>query len=262
LSLVSALMPATFWGDHADKVEALGALALACVVAFLVDRALAKRGHRIAEAVMRGELSPEADTRLRFLRRLIYALIVLMGVAIVVETFLGVHNLARTLLTSGAILAAVVGFAARQTLANVIAGIMLAITQPLRVGDWVTFEDQYGVVEDVRLNYTFLRTSSDQRIVIPNERLAAGILSNDTLGSNAIGLEVAIWLQPEVDVDSAVKALADESGRDVLVAESTADGVRLSVSGEPVAPPDKARHESDLRQRCLRRLRNEGLQGA
>ena len=50
-------------------------------------------------------------------------------------------------------------------------GIMLAITQPLRVGDWVTFEDSYGVVEDVRLNFTVLRTPAEQRIVIP-ERAA------------------------------------------------------------------------------------------
>ena len=52
------------------------------------------------------------------------------------------------------LVAAIIGFAARQTLANAVAGIMLAITQPLRVGDWVTFEEQYGVVEDVRLNFT------------------------------------------------------------------------------------------------------------
>ena len=58
---------------------------------------------------------------------------------------------------------------------------MLAITQPIRVGDWVTFEGNYGVVEDVRLNYTILRTASEQRIVIPNEKLAGGVMKNDTL---------------------------------------------------------------------------------
>ena len=51
----------------------------------------------------------------------------------------------------------VVGFAARQTLANAIAGILLAITQPIRIGDLVTFEDETGEVEDVRLTYTYMR---------------------------------------------------------------------------------------------------------
>ena len=63
---------------------------------------------------------------------------------------------------------------------------MLAVTQPLRIGDWVSFEDAYGIVEDVRLNYTVLRTASEQRIVIPNERLAGGILRNDTLVVGAV----------------------------------------------------------------------------
>ena len=66
----------------------------------------------------------------------------------------GVDRLAARLLASGAIAAAIIGFAARQTLANFVAGIMLAVTQPLRIGDWVYFEDHYGVVEDIRLNYT------------------------------------------------------------------------------------------------------------
>jgi small-conductance mechanosensitive channel len=254
-------MVATFWDDHADKVEALGALAVACVVAFLLDRWLARRGHRIAAAVMRGELSPEVDTRLRFIRRLIYALIISVGVAIVIEEFLGVRNLARTVLTSGAILAAILGFAARQTLANVVAGIMLAVTQPLRVGDWVTFEGEYGVVEDVRLNYTFLRTPNDQRIVIPNERLAAGILLNDTLASNAVGLDVSLWLGHDADLDRALEVLQEESGRPVRVTESAAEGIRVGVSGDPVSPAEREGRESDLRKRCLQRLRAEGLIG-
>lgn len=252
-------MLATFWSDNADKVEAVGALLVACLVALAVDRWLARRGHRIAQAVMRGEVSPEVDTRLRFLRRLLYALIILVGVAIVVEEFLDVRNLAQTVLASSAILAAILGFAARQTLANVVAGIMLAITQPLRVGDWVTFEGEYGVVEDVRLNYTFLRTASEQRIVIPNERLAAGILRNDTLVVDQVVLEVDLWLGPDADLDRALATLKAESGRAATVTEAAREGIRVTVAGEPVAPADKAHRESDLRARCIRRLRAEGL---
>ena len=144
---------------------------------------------------MRGELSPETDTRLRFIRRLVYAVIILIGVAVALAQFDGINRLAASLLASGAIAAAILGFAARQTLANFVAGIMLAVTQPLRVGDWVFVEDQYGVVEDIRLNYTFLRTLGGQQIVIPNEKLASGILRNDTLGDGRrSALDVHLWL--------------------------------------------------------------------
>ena len=101
-------------------------------------------------------------------------MILLIGIAIALSGFTGISKLATSLLASGAIAAAIIGFAARQTLANFIAGIMLAITQPIRVGDWVTFEGNYGVVEDVSLNHTVLRTATEQRIVIPNEKLAGG----------------------------------------------------------------------------------------
>ena len=90
---------------------------------------------------------------------------------------------AATVLASGAITAAVVGFAARQTLANAMAGILLAVTQPIRIGDLVTFEGETGTVEDVGLTYTWLRTGADARLLVPNERLAGGILRNDSIRS-------------------------------------------------------------------------------
>jgi small-conductance mechanosensitive channel len=231
----------------------------AVLVAFLLDRVLSHRGERVAAAVMRGELSPETDTRLRFVRRLAYAVIILVGVAIALAQFDGVNRLAASLLASGAIAAAILGFAARQTLANFVAGIMLAVTQPLRVGDWVFFEDHYGVVEDIRLTYTFLRTLGGQQIVIPNERLASGILRNDTLGEGRVGLDVALWLPPTADVARAVAALQEETGQSVTVAESTVEGFRLAVGGDPVAPPERAPREAELRLRCLARLHAEGL---
>ena len=89
--------------------------------------------------------------------------------------------MATGILASSAVLGIVVGFAARQTLANAIAGILLAITQPIRIGDLVTFEDETGTVEDVRLTYTYLRSDDGRRIIIPNERLAQNTIENHTI---------------------------------------------------------------------------------
>jgi small-conductance mechanosensitive channel len=234
-------------------------IVVALVVAYVVDRMLARRGLMLAEAVSRGELSRETDTRLRFIRRLVYAVIVLLGVAVALAQFEGINRLAASLLASGAIAAAVVGFAARQTLANLIAGIMLAVTQPLRIGDWVFVEDQYGVVEDIRLTYTFLRTLGGQQIVIPNEKLASGILRNDTLGEGAVGLDVGIWLPATADAGRAVTVLREATGQAVTVAETSTDGVRLAVGGERCAPAERTAREAELRLRCLDQLRAEGL---
>jgi small-conductance mechanosensitive channel len=250
---------AGFWADNSHVATAILSVVLAVVVATVLDRSFARRGRSFAEAVTRGQMTPVLDTRLRFVRRLIYATIVGIGIAVALSQFTGLSKLATSVLASGAIAAAIIGFAARQTLANVVAGIMLAITQPLRVGDWVTFEEHYGVVEDVRLNYTVLRTPGEVRIVIPNERLAAGILRNDTLGSDRIALDVSVWLAPGGDLERALAVLREATDSDVTVAEVTADGIRIAIAGDPVPPPERGPRQAELRALCLARLRSEGL---
>ena len=83
--------------------------------AFLADRAVS---HWAAHA----HLNPAVDTRVRFIRRLITLGICLLGVLFALSEFEGLNKLAAGLLASGAIVAAILGFAARQTLANLIAG--------------------------------------------------------------------------------------------------------------------------------------------
>jgi small-conductance mechanosensitive channel len=234
-------------------------IAVALLAAFLLDRVLSRRSTEIADSVIPGGISAETGTRLRFFRRLVGAAIILLGVTIALSRVNGTDRLAASLLASGAIAAAVVGFAARQTLANLIAGLMLAVTQPLRVGDWVSFEEQYGVVEDIRLTYTFLHTLGGQSIVIPNEKLASGILRNDSFGDGVVSLDVHIWLAPGVDAARAVAVLHAATEQAVSVAEMTADGVRLSVGGERCPPPERVPREAELRLRCLELLHAEGL---
>jgi len=250
-----------WWAGNA-AIRAAAIFAFFVLLAFIFDRWFAARGRRIADRMLRGGMTQQADTRLRFVRRLIWLVLLVIGMFTALSQFAGLGRIAGSFLASGALVAAIVGFAARQTLANLVAGIMLAITQPLRVGDWVTVEEHYGVVEDVRLNFTVLRTFSEQRIVIPNERLASGILRNDTLESGEVGLDVTLWLPADADVPRALDVLREETGQSVTIAESAADGTRLAVGGERVAPPERARHEAELREQCVRRLRADGIMSA
>ena len=250
-----------WWADH-DWVRAVVIFAVFMVAAFVFDRWFAARGRRVAGRVLRDNLTHETDTRLRFVRRFVWLALIVFGTLAALSQFAGLGRIAGSLVASGVLVAAIVGFAARQTLGNLVAGIMLALTQPLRVGDWVTFEDNYGVVEDVRLNFTVLRTFSEQRIVIPNERLASGILRNDTLESGEVGLDVSLWLPADADVPRALDVLREETGQSVTIAESAPDGTRLAVGGERVAPPERARHEAELREQCVRRLRADGIMSA
>jgi small-conductance mechanosensitive channel len=219
----------------------------------VVDRLIKHRGHKVRHVLALDELDPVIDTRLRFVRRLVEATIAVIGIAVAISQFAALDRLATSILASGALAAAVIGFAARQTLANAVAGIFLAITQPLRIGDVVTFEGESGTVEDVRLTYTFLRTAGDARIVIPNERLAGGILRNDSIVSDTVALETAFWLPRDADAEAIVAAIErDLPAVRATVAEVAHEGIRLTLSGEPVAPAERARRESELRAAALR----------
>jgi small conductance mechanosensitive channel len=237
-------------------------LLAALVLVAVVHRAMRGRAQRFAEALAGPDLSPVVDTRLRFLRRVVEASIIVVGLALALAQFTSLDRLASTVLASSAIAAAVVGFAARQVLANAIAGVMLAITQPLRIGDLVTFEGETGTVEDVSLTYTWLRTGADARLIIPNERLAAGILRNDSIRSPVVALEVSLWLAPDADETEALAAVEKvQEVREARIAEVTDTGIRLQVAGPPVPPAERLAREAELRALALRALREAGCRG-
>jgi small conductance mechanosensitive channel len=245
-----------------DYITAGVILVAGFLLVAIVHRALRGRTRRLAEALGGPELSSVFDTRLRFLRRVIEAAIIVVALALAIGQFTSLDRLASTVLASSAIAAAVVGFAARQMLANAIAGVVLAVTQPLRIGDLVTFEGETGTVEDVTLTYTWLRTGADARLIIPNERLAAGILRNDSIRSPVIALEASVWLAPDVDETAALAAVeALEDYRSARIAEVTDSGIRLQVAGPPVAPQERIEREGQLRAAALRALREAGCRG-
>jgi len=260
LELDVPTLAATFLQAHKNELTALLTIAGTIVLAIAVDRALLHRGHMLATAVVRDELTPVLDTRLRFLRRLITLSIVVIGLLLALAQFGGLSRLAAGLLASGALIAAILGFAARQTLANLIAGVMLTIAQPLRIGDRVTVEAETGTVEDVRLNYTVVRGGDGGRIFIPNERLAAGILRNDTIVEPLVALEIELWLPPAIDADAALGALRSVGDAPIArIAAVAADGVRYTVTHGAVPPAELPARESELRADALRALRTAGL---
>jgi small-conductance mechanosensitive channel len=247
------IVGSSFLDKHSHQLTAL--LTLALTFAFAV---LAGRG--VSRWAARAELNPALDTRVRFTRRLITLGIWLVGVLFALSQFGGLNKLAAGLLASSAIVAGIVGFAARQTLANLIAGVMLTIAQPVRIGDQVTIQDQTGVVEDVRLNYTVLRTAEGRRLLIPNERLSSEVLQNDTILDDRVRPEASVWLPAVADTDTALSSLAAiDQGLVVRIAEMTPEGVRIALTAEPIPAPLRTAREADLRAAALRALRGAGL---
>jgi small-conductance mechanosensitive channel len=253
-------MAASFAAEHREEiVTAVVTMIAAFVLAEVVDRALQGHGRRIGERIGAKDLSPAANTRLRLVRRLIFAMIIVVGLGLAMSQFPSVKRVATGVLASSALLGLVVGFAARQTLANAIAGISLVISQPIRVGDLVTFEGETGEVEDVRLAYTSIRCDDGRRLVVPNERLAQSAIVNHTVVDPRVQVEISVWIQPGEDADRAVELLSLDDGVEARVADVEREGIRLAVTAWAPAAAERGRVASRLRQDSLRRLRTEPL---
>jgi small conductance mechanosensitive channel len=250
----------SFLDKYDNLFTAVGTLIAGALIIFFFDRFLVRRATRLAFAVT-GEqgLSRDTATRLRFARRALEAIVAIIVIAIALQQFSSLDRVGRAILASSAITAAVVGFAARQTLANAIAGILLAVVQPIRIGDLVTFEGETGTVEDVGLTYTWLRTGADARLLVPNERLAGGIIRNDSIRSPTVSIEVSIWLAPDADEGRALEALRALDGLRARIAESTHEGLRILVMGAPGPPSERLAREADLRATALGALRTAGV---
>ncbi|HYQ79319.1 MAG TPA: mechanosensitive ion channel domain-containing protein [Solirubrobacterales bacterium] len=124
------------------------------------------------------QVSRSTRTRLRILRRLAFLAVFLVVAMLALSQFTELKQLATGVLASTALIVAVVGFAAQRTLANVIAGIQIAVSQPIRIGDRVTFEEEEGRVTDITLSYTYIDPGDGSTVVIPNQLLTEGIVHN------------------------------------------------------------------------------------
>jgi small-conductance mechanosensitive channel len=124
------------------------------------------------------QVSRSTKTRLRFLRRLVILIVFLVVVAIALSQFTELKRLATGILASTAVLAAIVGFAAQHTIGNMVAGVQLAVSQPIKIGDRISFEEVEGRVTDITLSYTYVGPGDGTTVVIPNQMLVEGIIHN------------------------------------------------------------------------------------
>ena len=124
------------------------------------------------------QVSRSTRTRLRILRRLSYLAVFLVLAMLALSQFTELKELAAGVLASTAVLAAIVGFAAQHTIGNMVAGVQLAVSQPIKIGDRVSFEQVDGRVVDITLSYTYVDPGDGTSVVIPNQLLVEGILHN------------------------------------------------------------------------------------
>lgn len=249
----------SFWQSHGNEISAAITMLVAIGIATAVDRLVFGSAERAASKVDTDVFSREARTRLRLFRRLLFVVIIVIGIALALSQFGEIKRLATGVLASTAVLGLVIGFAGRQVIANAVAGVIVAITQPVRIGDLVTVEERDGRVADITLTYTEIDTEDGSRVVVPNEKLTSNVVVNRSSGSARAPAVARIGVPPALDVEAARKAIEAAGARSVTLTELAHDSAQLEVRAE--RDPAKARRaqEAELRERAQSALREAGL---
>src|SRR5213593_1749264 len=223
-------------------------LLVTTVVARLIDRRIARR-----------DLPPEAITRYRVARRSVTTTIMFVGLLSALLVIPQVRAVAGGLLASSAVIGIVVGFASQRTLGNFVAGLLIAFTQPLRLGDDVVVENIEGTVEEIGLIYTFVRTENGDRLVIPNEKLASDTIRNSTIRSREKVAEITVQVPLSAALTAVVDRLRESTeGAEAFVGDLSGNAtvvVRVPASDEAAAE----RAQRELRLRAYETLRAEGV---
>jgi small-conductance mechanosensitive channel len=249
----------TFWSDHGDEVTAAITVAIAVLIAVIVDRFLIGRAERAAESLDTGQFSREARTRLRLIRRLIFLVIISVGIALALSQFTSIKNFAAGVLASTAVLGIIIGFAGRQVIANLVGGVLMAFTQPIRIGDLVSIgEEVEGRVVDIALTYTKIDSGDGRLTVVPNEKVTTDVVINQSAGNRKAPVTIEAWLRPDADLGAARRALEGTEVTSIQVAELGLEGTRLELKAAIEEGGNRASREAELREHAQNALRAAG----
>lgn len=202
--------------DHVDGIERVRHLNSVLLIVALTMTAIAiVRG--IVDAV--GVLHPQdvADnlrarrvmTQTRVLSRILIAVIAFAGLAFVLMTFPKARQFGASLLASAGLSALVVGLAARSVFSNLLAGIQIALSQPIRIDDVLIVQGEWGRVEEITGTYVVLKIWDERRLVIPLQWFIENPFQNWTRSTSDLIGSVFFW----VDYTTDLGPLRDEANR-------------------------------------------------
>jgi small-conductance mechanosensitive channel len=177
-------------------VGALGGVAAAILARHPVDVADNLQARRI-------------HTQTRVLSRVAMSVAVVIGAAFVLMTFPGARQIGANLLASAGVVSVIVGLAARSVFSNLLAGLQIALAQPIRIDDVLVVEGEWGRVEEITATYVVLRIWDQRRLIIPLQWLIEHPFQNWTRTDAGIIGTVLLW----VDLGTPLEALRAEAQR-------------------------------------------------
>lgn len=141
-------------------------------------------------------------TKMKIFEGIIIAIITIVIIAICLMTFDKVRSIGISLLTSAGIAGIIIGFAAQKSIATILAGIQIAITQPIRLDDVVVVEGEWGRIEEITLTYVVVKIWDERRLILPVNYFLDQPFQNWTRNSSNILGTIFIYVDYKFPINS------------------------------------------------------------
>ena len=203
-------------------------------------------------------------TRISILSRTIKVAIIVITVSLVMLNIPGVRDVGVTLMASAGLAALAIGAAAQPALKSLIAGLQMALTQPLRLGDLVKVDGEVGRVEEIRMSFVTVRTWDERVLIVPTSRFLDQSFENWSRVSEKLTGPVFLHLDPAAEIDPIRDefyryledhALFDGRNKGVLMTEARPESIELRLSMSAATIPDLWNLRCDVREHMLGWLR-------
>ncbi|MBI4738477.1 mechanosensitive ion channel family protein [Candidatus Woesearchaeota archaeon] len=182
-------------------------LLITLMTASLVNRLMRQSFARVEGAA---GLATQGKKRFAFLRRIVIALIYLFGASFSILSVPQLRSVSLSLFAGAGVLALILGFAAQKAFGNVISGIFISVSKPFCIGDRIMINQDFGIVEDLTLRHTVIRTPTNDRLVIPNSKMDEASIHNFSLNAEQVLSTFDIGISYDSDVDRARKIIEEE----------------------------------------------------
>ena len=218
------------WEILTTGISILIILIATIIIARMADRVLKKHIPHIFEA---SKMDKEFDqTSHALTRRLIVAAIYIIGILMIILQIPALNRVAVAMLAGAGVAGIAIGFAAQDSLSNIISGILLAVFKPIRIGDYVDFKGEYGHIEDLTLRHTIICTWDLRRIIVPNSQISGDYIVNWSIGSPEAIWPVDFGIAYTSDIDKARNIIIEETKRHPQVMKDEEINVRLTELGD------------------------------
>ncbi|RXK52046.1 mechanosensitive ion channel family protein [Halorientalis pallida] len=223
----------TFLADQLAQfgVPAAGAVgsAITFLVAFLVLYLLGRLSvvPVVNRVLKRRELDAHARKPLVKLVRIVTA----FAAVAIAFTFAGYGNILTAIATIGAAATLAIGFAMQDVLGNFVAGVFIYTDKPFRIGDWIEWDGYSGVVEDISLRVTRVRTFDNELLTVPNSQLTGGVIKNP-VAKEQLRLKFLFGIGYDDDIDKATEIIVEEAENHDGIMEDPEPSVRLTELGD------------------------------